>query len=378
MVRGCGCMRFRERIISTFEGKPTDKIVWQPRIEKWYEARVTLGDMPVRYRGMSYLEICDNLEISPRYFPSIDKSRHIWEKTAVNKIEGGDVKIETKESEDNIYIKYSTPLGELNEIRRKTVYGISNYTTDFPVKNEEDMKIMNYILEQEEFKFDPELFKKLDMKIGDRGVPIAVLPHAPLMRLMLDFMGFERTVKMLWTKRETTEDFLRSIEANDAKIEKAIKESPYRIVNFADNVHHDLCSPPLFKKYMLPNYQRRTREMHAAGKFCISHWDGYIKKLLPLVKETGLDALECVTCLPQGDVDLDEIQAALDGMVFMDVMAALWFLPWSSSEELRDYARKVIEMFQPRLILGIGDMLPPNGDIEKIRVVGEVVKEIAT
>jgi hypothetical protein len=139
-------MSFRERILSTFEGKPAGKTVWQPRIEKWYEARVTLGDMPVRYRGMSYLELCDSLGISPRYLPSVDKSRHIWEKNAISKTEGADVVIETLERGDNIYIKYSTPLGELNEVRRKTVYGISNYTTEFPVKDEADMKIMAHIL----------------------------------------------------------------------------------------------------------------------------------------------------------------------------------------------------------------------------------------
>lgn len=371
-------MSFRERIVSIFEGKPVDKIVWQPRIEKWYEARMKLDDMPVAYRNMSYLELCDRLKISPRYLPSVDKSRYIWETNAIRKIEGKEVNIRTKEDERNIYIEYSTPFGELNEIRRKTVYGISNYITEYPVKNEKDLKILRYILEQQRFEFCSDLFEKLDKEIGNRSLPIVVLPHAPLMRLILDFMGFERTVKMLWRQPEIIDHFIRIIEENDSKMEKIVRESPYRIVNFADNIHHDLCSPPLFRKYMLPNYQERTQEMHSAGKFCISHWDGYIGNLLSFVKETGLDALECVTPLPQGDVTLEQIHEALDGMVLMDGIPALLFLPWISNEELRDYARKVIEMFYPKLILGIGDLLPPNGDLEKVKVVGEVVEEYAT
>jgi len=32
-------------------------------------------------------------------------------------------------------------------------------------------------------------------------------------------------------------------------------------------------------------------------------------------------------------------------------------------------------MFTPRLIAGISDQLSPNGDIEKVRLVGEIINE---
>jgi len=45
---------------------------------------------------------------------------------------------------------------------------------------------------------------------------------------------------------------------------------------------------------MIPYYQRRTKELHQAGKYCTSHWDGKIKRLLPFIQETGLDGLEYI------------------------------------------------------------------------------------
>jgi hypothetical protein len=32
-------------------------------------------------------------------------------------------------------------------------------------------------------------------------------------------------------------------------------------------------------------------------------------------------------------------------------------------------------MFKPKIVVGISDMLPPDGDIEKVRMVGEIVKD---
>ena len=361
-------MSFRERIIATFEGRPVDKVVWQPRIEKWYEVNSKLGTIPEKYRGMSYLRLCEELGISPR--------RYRFQET-IRKIEGEDVEIKMLEDERNIYIKYLTPHGKLTETRRKTVSGTSYYITEHPVKSKEDVKVMKYILDQERFMFDHSLFKRLDSEVGDRTLPQIILPHTPLLRVILDLMGLERAIKMLWRERAVVEELIGAVEENDAKLESVVKESPFKLVNFGDNIHHDLCPPPFFERYVLPNYKRRTREMHAKGKFCISHWDGYIKDLLPYIKETGLDGLECVTPKPQGDVTLEEIKEAMDDLVLMDGIPAILFLPWSSEEELRSFARRVIEMFSPRLILGIGDLLPPNGDIEKIRVVGEVVEEYA-
>ena len=61
--------------------------------------------------GRSRLETIVLPQAVNNILPSVDKSRHIWEKNTMRKIEGEDVRIETKENESNIYIKYSTPLG---------------------------------------------------------------------------------------------------------------------------------------------------------------------------------------------------------------------------------------------------------------------------
>ena len=38
--------------------------------------------------------------------------------------------------------------------------------------------------------------------------------------------------------------------------------------------------------------------------------------------------------------------------------------------------KRIVELFYPRLILGISDELPPDGEIERVKLVGQLVEEL--
>jgi len=59
-----------ERILATFEGRKTDRIAWQPRIDHWYDVNKALGTLPPEYRGKELLEIYDDLEPLPAHTAS--------------------------------------------------------------------------------------------------------------------------------------------------------------------------------------------------------------------------------------------------------------------------------------------------------------------
>jgi hypothetical protein len=231
------------------------------------------------------------------------------------------------------------------------------------------------VLENQEFEFDTQLYDEVFRMIGDRSEPIVNLPWASIQRLTVDWMGLEKTVLSLWKRPKETNDVVQAIQDGDSRRIDFIKKTPFKFVNFADNIDQDLVSPPLFEKYMLPWYKEKTRELHEAGKICVSHWDGNIKRLLGYVKETGLDSLECVPPLPMGNVILEELHEAMGEMVLFDGLPANHFLDMVSKQELEDFTKQILKLFSPRIILGISDQLPPNGDIEKVRMVSEIVEQ---
>lgn len=355
-----------ERILAACEGRKPDRIVWQPRIDHWYDVNKKLGTLPVKYKEKDLLEVYDDLGASPRtyrfYAPTIKV------------IEGDGVEMRVVEDQDKIVTAYATPLGNLRGVQAKTVHGTATYRTEYLLKGVQDFQTMTYILQRQSFEFDSQLYKEISEKIGDRSEPIIELPHGSLQRLTIDLMGFEKTVVSLWKHLKETNDLIHTIEENDSRRIGLVKETPFKFVNFVDNIDQDLTSPPMFEKYMLPWYKKKTKELHEAGKFCTSHWDGNIRLLARYAKETGLDSLECVPPAPMGNITLEELHEAMGSMVLFDGIPATHFLELVSRKELEDFAMKVLRLFSPRLVLGISDQLPPNGDIGKVRMVSEVVE----
>ncbi|MEN8150169.1 MAG: hypothetical protein ABFS86_10115, partial [Planctomycetota bacterium] len=103
-------------------------------------------------------------------------------------------------------------------------------------------------------------------------------------------------------------------------------------------------------------------------------WDGDTGPLLPYAKQTGLDGIEAITPEPQGDVTLEQVKEALGDEVFLiDGIPAVYFDETYPVEVLVEATERIIELFAPKLVLGISDEISSTGDIERIRVVGEIV-----
>ena len=124
---------------------------------------------------------------------------------------------------------------------------------------------------------------------------------------------------------------------------------------------------------MLPYYKQRTDELHSVGKFCTSHWDGKVNQLLSFFRKTGLDGLECVPPKPQGNVTLEELKMNLEDKILIDGIPAILFLSTTKEKYLKEFLKELLRIFAPNIIVGISDMLPPDGDISRVKMIGELV-----
>lgn len=319
---------------------------------------------------MELLEVYDDLSASVRAYGMFNHTIKITSRP--------EVEVKSEDRGVHIFTTWQTPVGTLSQVTRKvrTETEISSYTVEHMVKTIEDLKILEYILRARTVEFDWEAYESSNKILSDRAEPTIYLPRESLQGLIINYMGFERTIYALHDHPVEIERFLEVMEETDDPIYEVVARSPIRIINFGDNLHAETMPPPLFKKYILPYYQMRSAQLHKAGKYTHAHWDGYLRALLPYAKETGLDGLEALTPLPQGDVTLEEIKEALgDELILIDGIPATHFLEQTSYKELEEFTLKVLDMFNPNLILGISDEISPIGDIEKVRLVSEIVSD---
>ncbi|NOZ57930.1 MAG: hypothetical protein GXO73_14215 [Calditrichaeota bacterium] len=378
----------RERILRTFRKDPIDRVVWQPRLYYWFygnrlrnrppagvhnpervEAFYRViepyegGHVPEQYRNLTLLELYRALHASPRY-PQETLGVDIFEV----KIDESRVKVHQHTEGDRTVTVYETPRGQ---IRQVAVHG---YPHEHFIKGPDDIPVMIDVLEHSTFVFDEHNYRIADEAFGDLGVINTYYPRAPFQRLVVDYMGFENLVYALADYPDKIADLLKAIEAWDDQMYEVLLASPVPILNFGDNIDAYVDPPPYFERYLVPYYQKRIAQIHAAGKFCHIHMDGALKPLLPYLGTVGFDAIEAATPLPQGDVTLEELKEALGDTILMDGIPALLFLPSTPEDELLAFAEKVLDMFAPRLILGISDELPPGGEIERVRKIADLVE----
>jgi len=351
-----------------------------PRLEHWYYVNSFLGTLPPRYKGLSLVEVYQDLDACWRLYMGY------YTENAVKVTYKGDVKIRghvgvtygepTSRVGKTVITFIETPIGSLRQIEKWGEWGFSSRIVEYPIKNVEDFKIMSYVLENMHVSFNYEIYEKLKSNLKAQGMIWYFFPRTPFQRLLIDYVGIERTIKLLFRHTRETESFMEVIERSDDQFYEVLGESPIKILNFGDNIDARITSPKLFKKYCLPYYQKRSDYLHKKGKFVHCHVDGYAKPLLPFFKETGWDGVEALTPKPVGDITLEEIKEALgDEMILLDGIPYIYFLANVSYEKFKEFVRKILSIFSENLILGISDELPPVGDIERVKAVSRMLKE---
>jgi len=301
--------------------------------------------------------------------------------------EGSDVEVWVKPARglyyedtpgDFIVTRYVTPVGEMTQVARKTESGTSSYNIEYFLKDQESIDVCKYVLEHREYEFDWPRYRWGEKRYGDQIYPKAALEREPLLRLVVGLMGLNRTVIWLWKHPEEMEELMELMLQDLEKQIEAYAATPVVELCMPSNVHESLCSPTQFRKYMIPHLERIADKAHATGKYISAHWDGFVKNLLPLLKETELDGVECVTPKPQGDITLGEMKKYItdEGKFLRDGMPAVLFTKYHSVEELEVFTRQILDTLgsSGRLQLGVSDMIPANAEIERVRLVGKIVR----
>jgi len=354
---------FRDRILAVYRGEDPGRVVWQPRLEFWYSVNQKRAALPEHLKNKHLLEVYDYCHASVRYFGNGLRVRY------------QNVEVEERwEGEKELRRFWRTPVGELTEVVHYDEWGLSSYHTEHKLKRPEDFGVLEYVVQDEEWYWDQEAYETEVAQVGERGVPQFYFRRSPIQGLFIEHMGFEPTIYMLHDHPEVIARYVEVVTEADDHLYDVLCACPVPALNFGENIDAHMDPPPIFQRHLLPYYRRRTELLHRVGKFVYIHIDGAMRPLLPHLRECPWDGIEAATPLPQGDVTLEQIKGALGDLVLLDGIPAVYFLPTYPVETLTCCVRRIVELFYPRLVLGISDEIPPDGDIERVRLVGELVQ----
>lgn len=362
-------MTKKELNLKVFEGKSIPDVLFQPRLEPWFVWHRQFGMLPEKYGEMSLPEFYDELDLSMRYVYGYNTMPDPVQKTYTAR-----VKTKVDQTAETKTTTVNTPYGDLVTKARMTVDSVWR-VVEFPVKGPDDFTKLEWLFENTVYSFSRDNFEKGAAFVGDRGEPQFWVPPSPYQALCLELMRFEDFIYAVMDAPEKVERMMRAIENSyDGLYGEIVDFGKVRIINFGENIHAQLTSERYFEKYHIPFYEKRGGQLARAGIYTHIHIDGYFKPLLKYLRHLPFDGLEALTPLPQGDVSIEEIKEHIGDKILLDGIPAVLFTPSFTHEELATCVQKLVELFHPRLILGISDELPQGVDetgIEKVKWIAD-------
>lgn len=216
------------------------------------------------------------------------------------------VTIEYEQVGERTITRWKTPKGELRQVQRFSPDTGMWYTEEHMVKDVADLPLLAAVFEDQEVALNPDAVAMLTARqalIGDDGLMQFALSGTPLGQMIRVHAGVE-TVAYLYA------DGAAEMHALFAVMEEAHREQfaltaaqPFAdCLLTMDDTSTTTQSPAMFEEFCLAYTDRMADVVHAAGKFYFHHSCGLIHDLLPLYRQTKMDAVHGYTCKPLGDV----------------------------------------------------------------------------
>ncbi|MCX7591263.1 MAG: hypothetical protein N2255_06500 [Kiritimatiellae bacterium] len=380
-------MTRRDQFFAVLEGKLPSGMPFFPDITDWYVSHRTPAGEPRRYGAAQFIPDDDPIHKLPGSMPTkyvqftlfdfyrrFDWGFHVhigdWYETLYDNRVCRRVHIENNQR----IITLQSPNGELVHRDKLAADGTWAPVEHF-VKKPDDLDILEYIVVSTHFVPRYDRAVKVLQAVGEQGVGDLVIYRSPFGKLVHEYMGFAEVVYALHDNPRRIHAFLEVQEQKDLELVRLAAGAPCRLVIISDHADENLISPPQYRRYCIPFYQRACRILHEAGKFVSTHLDGNFKGFFPFLGETGFDLLDGCTPAPMFNYTVEELAAALpSGMKAYRGVPAVLFCQHLPIVKILEFADRITHSLKGRGILNIGDILPPEGDIEQVIALGRHVR----
>ncbi|MCM8822790.1 MAG: hypothetical protein NC831_08335 [Candidatus Omnitrophica bacterium] len=369
-------MNIRERILSVFEGEKPDCVPCILDLSHWYYHHYKLPwDLT-----MSYYEPDKGLIETHRrfgvgfYVPILSVGWKVEYSSGVNCA----VWKEDYNGSPSIVWQYETPYGR---IKRQRVWEEKSYSwpiVDWGIKNEKDLKILQYALSQRKFLPEFESYNKWKNEVGDTGVVYMSTGYSAMGMLLNVWMGVEKTIYASYDIEQQLTEFVETVNENNLKLVDLLCESPAEIIMMGDNFSSDIQSPSFFEKWSKKYYCEAVRRLHNSGKKVAVHIDGRLKGALRMIMDTGADCGDALTPFPGGDLTPDQCrEEAGENFILSGGVPPFLWLP---ETDIKKFERAIINWLETKnksfkIMLAAGDQVPPKADEKRIKLTRNIVEE---
>jgi uroporphyrinogen-III decarboxylase len=380
----------RQRVLSILEGKAPERLPWLGDLAYWHFAMSKKGTLEERYRGFDgILNLHRDLKTGfylQGYFPFMPEYRNC-EVTEVQRTVGGyedfgaiyrGAKVIKRENNDDIIRTVSTPIGTISE---RWPYAKESFTwapKEYFIKRKQDLEVFKYWLENTSYGPDYDQAFMVKEKVGDIGFTLCYTRRSPLIRLMIFYIGVTNTINFMMDYPRLFNEVMKVLEYKTDEATELAMDSPSEFIMIPENLSSDVVGKNFYEKYLRPYEEKWNKKIKSRGKYSFIHMDGYLKGLLKEVSTAGFSVIESLTPEPVGDLKVSQFRdyVKTDTVCWGGIPGAL-FTPSISEDNFEKFVIDVIKIMtaEPKYVLGIADQIPPDGIIERVKKVSDLVEK---
>ncbi len=358
-------MTLRQRFLDKLSGDKDGDPLFVPDLTLWLKWHRERGTLPPGWQGFDLAQAARALGV-PAWWPV-----RPW------RMELRGVQVDTEVSPEERVLRY-TAAGRTLVERWSLGPDGDWWQAEYPVKGPEDLEAALRVVEARTCVFDPSPIGAAVAAVGEDGIVALELPMHPYSDLLHTLLGWsDGLVLLMGEHRPAVLEMLAVLERKHSAVVEAIAAMPGEVVLAPDNLDGQYISPRVFRAQLAPGYQATTEALHAAGKLLIVHAGGPIRRILPLLAECGVDAVEGIAGPPQSDATLAEARAAAGPDI------TLWGgIPQDALVDLHDEAEFMASAraatdeakADRRAILGVADRVSVDSVFERLQ---QLAREIA-
>lgn len=355
----------RARLLAAYRGERADTVPALADLSYWHAGNGGGKFIPGKTDGANRDKVDALLALHRRTGAAI----HLNLGTFYREIHGAGVNVTSGIRGEHYFHRFETPVGTVEERREWSEVSFSWPIVHHMIQCAEDLRVIRYVFERISYAADWELFRSVDAKVGDLGLPLVQVPYTGMGFLMSRYAGVEATVMFSLDAPDELQATLEAINAAHAKVCRLMAEGPSRVLFHSDNLSSDVQSPPWFQRYSADHFRLMAAIAHEHGKPIITHIDGRLRGLLRATRDCGFDGADAVTPAPWGDLTPAECRTeAGPGYVLSGGVPPDSFNP---QVPLRTFDAQVdawlaLRHTSPALIIAPGDQLPPDGALDRV------------
>lgn len=360
-----------QRIKAVFRGERPDQIPWIARIVLWYNYHKSMGTLPERYRDWHMWDIQRDLGMG------ILARVYVYEMS----IEGVEEVITEKDGQT--ITEYRTPYGTVRTVHidapEQAHASASKYQVEKFIKREADYDAMRYILDHTVVRPKYEEYEATEKAVRGDGLVLPLMIRSPWQRILIEFAGYEQAFYDLIDHPAKVEALHDAIYAfYKEKLWPVMLECPGPYIESNDNFSALVTSPKMFERYCARYFREWGGLLHAKGKLLGTHIDGEPAPLLPLLHGANIDVAEAFTPAPMTSITTAEARALAPETIIWGGIPSAILSPASMGDD--EFEQYIVDLLQSmagdgKFILGVGDNVMPEADIERVRKVRALLEK---